>query len=61
MQTRTRARPGMTEGTSGDMWRSPALYIFEQGGCNLSGMSEEPLSEGAAALGEQLSGYYGTC
>lgn len=60
MQTRTRARPEMTEAMSGDMWRSPALYIFEQGSCNLSGMSEEPLSEGAAALGEQLSGYYGT-
>lgn len=59
MRTRTRVNPEIREDTSADIWRSPALYIFEQGGCNLNEMSDELLSEGDVALGEQLSGYYG--
>lgn len=59
MRARTRVDPEITEDTSGNIWRSPALYIFEQGGCNLNEMSNEPLSKGDVVLGEQLSGYYG--
>lgn len=60
MRTRTHVSPEITEDTSGDIWCSLALYIFEQGGCNLNEMSDEPLSKGDVALGEQLSGYYRT-
>lgn len=60
MRTRTHVNPEITEDMSGDIWRSPALYIFEEGGCNLNKMSDELLSKGNVALGEQLSVYYRT-
>lgn len=60
MRTRTRVNPEITEDMSADIWRSPTLYIFEEGGCNLNEMSDEPPSKGDVALGEQLSGYYET-
>lgn len=57
---RTHGRPEITEDMSGDIWHLLALYIFEEGSCNLNKMSDEPLSKGDVALGEQLSGYYRT-
>lgn len=46
MRTRTHVSPEITEDTSGDIWCSLTLYIFEQEGCNLNEMSDEPLSKG---------------
>lgn len=51
---------GGDKDTLGDICRSPVLYIFEQRGCNLNKMSDEPLFVRDVALGEQLPGHYGT-
>lgn len=45
---------------SGDIWRLPALSIFEQRGCNLKKMSDEPLFVRDVAPVEQPPGHYGT-